>query len=55
MGKDSDTLAGILLGILGIATSVIAAQWEIAEVFPNQTNHVLELSTVQRNLLSLFS
>lgn len=40
---------------IGIATSVVTTQWELAEIFPNQTNHFLELSPEQRSLLSLFS
>jgi hypothetical protein len=39
---------------IGIATSVVASLWGAAEVFPRQTNPAIQLTSEQREALSLF-
>lgn len=39
---------------IGVTTSVLAAHWEAAEIFPRTMNTALKLSTEQRELLELF-
>lgn len=39
----------------GVASSVTAAQWTAAEVYPRPTNPLLELTETQRGALALFA
>jgi hypothetical protein len=40
---------------IGVATSLVASEWDAAEIFPTQTNVATQLSAAQREALSLFS
>jgi len=40
---------------IGVATSVAKSFWEEAEIYPNQTNRILELTREQIRLLELFT
>jgi hypothetical protein len=40
---------------IGVATSVRAAQWEAAEIYPRATNPLLVVSDGQRTALSMFA